>query len=153
MALLGFAIVDLPRLFGEFAAHIFRVFLDEFAQTGKILLHLRRGLLLGRRLRFGDLPALGFGNWGFDRRRHDGLADLGIATQWTGELARLLLAVVGRAVLEPGLELVAVVTNQLICNHAGSFKPYKSILPQMVVERFVSKWPRDHVPAGLNGRS
>src|SRR6185437_14257117 len=102
-----FTIVDFAGFLGEFRSDIFGILLHIFAQPRHELPHLP-GLRTGQRLPLA----------GRHRRRHDGLLDPARIAGRAAELSLARLRVIGRAVLEPALEFVAVLAPQIVDNHA-----------------------------------
>ena len=85
--------------------------------TGAGDIRRRRGpRRLGRWQRCGRIAALLCAR---EPRRHDRLLDLGGAAGRAGDEPALDLLVVGRGVLEPALEFVALVAGQRVADHAG----------------------------------
>ena len=125
-ALVALAIMDLARLVGEFVANVLAVLLDLGAhlqqRLAQFLGHLAgKGCHL-RRLGHGDrrrrghgghvggrLVALGPQPWG-----HQGARHLGVAADGATHQGLLFLTLVGLAVLEPAVELVALGAAQSV---------------------------------------
>src|SRR5262245_47329758 len=131
----GLLVVDLARLLGEARTDVLRLGLDlgahlahgggqlavggEAVRLGLRLRGRSRGLRRGGRLSGGlGRPLLG-GALG-DAGRHQRLLDPGRAAARTVDLAALGLAVEGRAVGEPGLELVTLVAFEPVADHEAS---------------------------------
>src|SRR5262249_15816141 len=126
--LLGLAVMDLARFLREAIADILGVLFDEFAKSGDELVHLLFVRHLSSdRLVFDNHSALGFGHLSLHRPRHDCLGDPRVATNRASQLARICLLVIGSAVLEPALKLMAVRADEVVTDHNKTPRRDKSL--------------------------